>query len=225
MSMLRRGRALGASLLLLAAVLAPTGTRASATGAGGTTTFALDSFAGRSTTKGWGTASDGNVWRVQAGSTSLLSVSGNEGWVKGSSSMALLRATLGTRTASDSDVVARYTSGDYLNDAGHLVSRYSGTGTYYAAGLDSPNGTAELNIMRVKGGSQTRVANVAFAAITGTAYWERTSIQTSGSTAVMSVRAWQDGTVEPSGWNLTYTDTAPLPAGKAGIESWDSGLG
>jgi hypothetical protein len=225
MSMQLRGRALGASLLLLVVGLAPAGTPASATITGATTAFAVDTFAGRSVSRGWGTAVDGNVWRVQAGSTGLLSVSGNEGWVKGSSSMALLRATLGTKSAADTDVIARYTSGDYLNDAGHLLSRFSGTGTYYAAGFDSPNGTAELNIMRVKGGSESRVANVPFAAVNGTAYWERTRIQTSGSTALISVRAWQDGTVEPSGWNVTYADPAPLPAGKAGIESWDSGLG
>ena len=37
--------------------------------------------------------------------------------MKGNGSMALLRATLGTTTAGDTDVVARYTSGDYANDA------------------------------------------------------------------------------------------------------------
>jgi hypothetical protein len=225
MSMQRRGRALGASLLLLAVGLAPSATSTAAPRTAGATAFAVDSFAGRSSSRGWGTASDGNVWRVQAGSGGLLSVSGNEGRVKGNASMALLRATLGTTTAGDTDVVARYTSGDYANDAGHLVSRYSGFGTYYAAGLDSPNGTPELNIMRVKGGSQARVAHAAFPAVTGTAYWERTRIETSGGAAVIAVRAWQDGTVEPSGWGVTYTDRAPLPAGKAGVESWDSGLG
>ncbi|MCW3036224.1 MAG: hypothetical protein JWM17_1536, partial [Actinobacteria bacterium] len=176
MNLLRRGRALGASLLLLAVGLAPSASSAAATRAAGATAFAVDSFAGRSASRGWGTASDGNLWRVQAGSTGLLSVSGNEGLVKGNGSMALVRATLGTTTAGDTDVVARYASGDYANDAGHLVSRYSGLGTYYAAGLDSPNGTPELNIMRVKGGAQTRVANAAFGAVTGTAYWERTRI-------------------------------------------------
>src|SRR5207237_3684006 len=146
---------------------------------GGATVFAQDSFAGRSVSNGWGTASDGNVWRVQAGDAGVLSVSGNEGRVDGSNSMALLRATLGTQTAADSDVVARYTSGDYADDAGHLVSRFSdseSTATYYAAGLDSPDGTPELNIMKVVAGSQTRVANTAFSAADGTAYWERTNV-------------------------------------------------
>src|SRR5207244_1734154 len=130
--------------------------------------------------------------------------------------MALLRATLGTQTAADSDVVARYTSGDYADDAGHLVSRFSdseSTATYYAAGLDSPDGTPELNIMKVVAGSQTRVANTAFPAADGTAYWERTSVRTSRTTAVISVRAWKDGTAEPTGWNLVYADWSPLPAG------------
>ncbi len=192
---------------------------------GSAAVFAQDSFAGRSTAAGWGTASDGNTWTLQAGIAGVLSVSGNEGRVLGSGAMGTVRATLGTHTAADTDVVARYTSADYANDNGHLVSRFSGTGTYYAAGLDSPNGTPELNIMKVSGGSQTRVAGVAFAAVNGTSYWERTRVVTSGSGAVISVRAWKDGTAEPGGWNLTYTDSSPLPAGRAGIESWDDGLG
>ncbi len=192
---------------------------------GGATVFARDTFAGRSVANGWGTASDGNIWRVQAGNAGVLSVSGNEGRVDGSNSMALLVATLGSQTAADTDVVARYTSRDYADDAGHLVSRFSSTGTYYAAGLDSPDGRPELNIMKALGGSQTRVANVAFPAADGTAYWERTSIRTSRTAAVISVRAWKDGTAEPTGWNLTYADWSPLPPGRAGVESWDSGLG
>jgi len=77
----------------------------------GATVLAQDTFAGRSVATGWGIASDGNAWRVQAGNTGVLSVSGNEGRVDGSNSMALLVATLGTHTAADTDVVARYTSG------------------------------------------------------------------------------------------------------------------
>src|SRR5437588_13099733 len=111
MSTQQRGRALGASLLLLAVGLAPSATSAAAARTAGATAFAVDSFAGRSSSRGWGTASDGNVWRVQAGSGGLLSVSGNEGRVKGNASMALLRATLGTTTAGDPDVVARYILG------------------------------------------------------------------------------------------------------------------
>src|SRR6202023_3011383 len=60
----------------------------------GATVFAQDTFAGRSVANGWGTASDGNVWQVQAGNTGVLSVAGNEGRVDGSNSMALLVATL-----------------------------------------------------------------------------------------------------------------------------------
>jgi hypothetical protein len=79
--------------------------------------------------------------------------------------------------------------------------------------------------MRVSGGSQIRVANVAFPATNGAPYWQRVRLSTSGSTVTILVKAWKDGTTEPGAWSLTYTDTSPLPAGSAGIEAWDGGRG
>ncbi len=141
--------------------------------------------------------------------------------MSGSNSMDLMRATLGSVPAAGTEVVARYTSGDYANDCGHLLASLSGGDSYYVAGLDSPYGTPELNVMRVVSGNQTRVAHVAFPAVDGTAYWERVRIQG----GVVSVKAWKDGTAEPSSWNLTWTDRSPLPGGLAGVESWDDGQG
>jgi hypothetical protein len=188
------------------------------------TVFAQDTFASRSTSTGWGTASDGKDWLVQSGSSDLLSVSGagaGRGLVNGSNSMDLLRATLGSASAGGTDVVARYTSRDYANDCGHLLAGFSDAGTYYVGGLDSPDGTPELNVMKVVGGTQTRVARVAFPAKNGTAYWERVRVRG----GVISVKAWKSGTAEPASWNLTWADASPLPAGRAGIESWDDGRG
>jgi hypothetical protein len=135
--------------------------------------------------------------------------------------MDLMRATLGPVRATGTEVVARYTSADYANDCGHLLASLSDGGTYYAAGLDSPDGAPELNVMRVAGGTQTRVAHVPFPTTDGTAYWERVRIQG----GVVSVKAWRDGTAEPTSWNLTWTDHSQLPGGLAGVESWDDGQG
>jgi len=189
------------------------------------TIFAQDTFAGRTVAGGWGTASDGNIWTLTGGSGSSESVSGNQGHVLGSGSMSTLVATLGTSTAADTEVVDRLTSNDYANDAGQVIFRASSSSTYYAAGLDSPVSGAEINVFRVSGATKSRVANVAFAATNGTAYWQRARITTSGGSVTIMVRVWQDGTVEPSTWNLAYTDNSPLPAGMAGARSWDGGLG
>ena len=203
----------------------PTPTPSGGIPVAGGTIVARDTFAGRSASGGWGTASDGQAWWVRSGSANRLSVSASagEGLVSGSSSMSmdLMRATLGPVSAAGTEVVARYTSGDYANDCGHLLAGFSGAGSYYVAGLDSPDGTPELNVMKVVGGTQTRVADVAFPAVDGTAYWER--VRTQGG--VVSVKAWRDGTAEPSSWNLTWTDDSPLPGGRAGVESWDDGQG
>jgi hypothetical protein len=187
------------------------------------TVFAQDTFAARSMSNGWGTASDGQAWSVQSGSSDLLSVSGGagRGLVNGSNSMDLLRATLGSVPAGGTEVVARYTSRDYANDCGHLLAGLSDAGTYYVGGLDSPDSTPEINVMKVVGGTQTRVARVAFPARNGTAYWERVRVQG----GVVSVKVWKGGTAEPASWNLTWADASPLPAGSAGIESWDDGRG
>ena len=189
------------------------------------TPFAEDTFATRTVTDGWGTASDGNPWNQQTGWDHRLSVANGAGHVVGARDMSTMRSTLGAVTATDATLVARYTSQDYGNDDGHLLFRYSGPGSYYLAGLDSPLGSPELNVMRMSNGVQARVANVAFPAVNATSYWEMASIQTSGTTAVIKVKAWAEGTPEPTTWNLMYTDAAPLPGGTAGMEAWDSGKG
>ncbi|HEU5001667.1 MAG TPA: Ig domain-containing protein, partial [Actinomycetota bacterium] len=189
------------------------------------TIVALDTFTRGSVTNGWGTASDGHLWGLQSGAASVLSVAGNQGRVQGSNSMATARVTLGSATSLNAEAVDRYTSGDYANDCGHLLLRYSSATSFYVAGLDSPVSGAEINVMKMSGGTEARVASVAFPAVNGTAYWQRVRVTNSGSTATIQVRVWKDGTAEPSTWNLSYTDTAALPAGTAGIESWDDGLG
>src|ERR1700716_2538480 len=103
------------------------------------------------------------------------------------------RASLGPASAAGTEVVARYTSDDYANDCGHLLAGFSGAGSYYVAGLDSPDGTPQLNVMKGVGGDPTRVARVAFPATNGTAYWERIRVQG----GMVSVKAWRDGTAEP----------------------------
>lgn len=154
-----------------------------------------------------------------------MSVSGSQARLNGSSGMAPVKAVLGAKTAGDSEAVARYTSQDYGNDTGHLMLRFSGPSSYYVAGLDAPNGSSVLDIMRDSGQGDVKVASVPFAAVDGTSYWERVRVEGAGSSAKISVRAWPDGTPEPSTWNLTYSDASPLPAGRVGIQAWDGGSG
>ena len=190
----------------------------------GGTLFAMDTFAGRSVPqgsgRGWGNASDGQTWAVLSGSAWRLSVSGG-GKVAGDNNMFPLRASLGPASGNGTEVVMRYTSADYSNDCGHVLLNWSDGGTYYVAGLDSPNGSPEVNIMSVSRGNQSRVAFTPFATTDGTSYWERIRV-VGGS---ISVKAWKDGTAEPAAWTLKWTDPSPLPNGRAGIESWDDGLG
>jgi hypothetical protein len=150
-----------------------------------------------------------------------MSVAKGQGLVRGGNSMVPIRATLGPGSTGSTEVLARYTSGDYANDCGHLLVDLGADGSHYVAGLDSPNGTPELNVMKVVAGVQTAVARVSFPASNGAAYWERVRVKA----GVVSVKVWKDSAPEPATWDLTWTDTSPLPGGQAGIESWDDGRG
>lgn len=187
--------------------------------------LAQDTFAGRTVSSGWGTASSGAAWVLQSGTTSLLSVANNEAHIAGASSSPYQILTLGTTTATNEEVVGRYSTGSFGDDAARLLLRFLNTKNYYAAGIDSPKGTPQLDIIRVANGTQHSLCTTPFPATNGSFYWERVRVQTSGKSAVLSVRAWAAGTAEPATWQLSCTDTAPLGAGLTGVDAWDGGVG
>jgi hypothetical protein len=190
----------------------------------GGTILASDTFAGRTTTGEWGTASDGHQWVVQSGTPSVQSVANDQGVVHGGDLMPTLLATLGP-PAANAEVVDRTVSGDYTKDTGQILLGLTSPSDYYLAGLDSVLGVPALNIMKVSGGSENLVATVSFPVVKGVAYQQRAQITTASSTSTIRVRAWPDGTPEPAGWTLVYTDTHPLTAGLSGIAARDRGAG
>ncbi len=187
--------------------------------------IAQDTFAGRTVSNGWGSASDGQAWTLQAGSSSELSVSGNEATISGTGSSSAAYSTLESATASEVEGLVRFSTGDVGADDARVILRFVDASDFYAAGLASPNNTPELDVYRNGGGNLSALAQIPFAAANNTAYWERARVQTQGSTAVISVRIWQDGSPEPSTWQVTATDPAPLASGKVGLDGWDGGAG
>lgn len=190
----------------------------------GGTLVGQDSFAGRSVSGGWGTASDGLPWTLQSGTSSMLSVGGNEGRITGNPSSSYQTLTLGTATPVNAEVVARYSTGSFKDDVGRLLLRYSDSSDFYAAGLGSPAGTIELQVTKTAGGISSQLCSIPFSTTNNTFYWERVRVQNQGPSATISVKAWADGTAEPSSWQLSCTDGSPLPAGLTGVNAWDGGV-
>ena len=118
-------------------------------------------------------------------------------------------------------MVARYSTGSFKDDVGRLLLRFNNSQNFYAAGLGSPSASPVLEITKTVGGSTSRLCTVPFTATNGTFYWERVRIQTSGTTAVISARAWANGTAEPTSWQVSCADNRPLSAGLTGVNGWD----
>jgi hypothetical protein len=165
------------------------------------------------------------AWALKSGTAALLSVGANEGHITATSSSAFQTLTLGTTAAMSTEVVARYSTGSFKDDEGRLLLRFKDAGNYYAAGLGSPNGAAVLRVVKALNGSTSQLCSAGFPATNGTFYWERVRVQTSGTSAVISVKAWASGSVEPGAWQLSCTDASPLGAGLAGVNGWDGSVG
>lgn len=157
-----------------------------------------DTFTRANVASGFGTATDGNVWTINAGNAE--SVASNEGVINGSS--ASTYATLGASLATaDAEVVIRFTLDDQSDTAG-VLARYTDTNNLYLARYD---GAGHIAFFKNVAGVKTTVGSYAFTANTGGVFWWL-KFHVQGTT--ISIRTWQDGTSEPATWNYTTTDTS-----------------
>ncbi|HEU5002362.1 MAG TPA: hypothetical protein VFW71_06230, partial [Actinomycetota bacterium] len=187
--------------------------------------IAQDTFAGRTVSGSWGAASDGQSWALRSGSGASFSVGASGGVMAGTASSSPNYLTLGSGSATNVEAVAEFSTGDAAADDQRIILRFQDAGDFYAAGIASPNNAAELDILKVSGGSLTSLASAPFTATANTQFWVRAQVVASGTSAVLSLRAWADGTTEPTTWQVTHTDTAPLPGGGVGLDGYDGGAG
>ncbi|HUY61166.1 MAG TPA: hypothetical protein VMW49_04755 [Candidatus Dormibacteraeota bacterium] len=179
------------------------------------TIVATDTFSRTAVAGGWGTASDGNLWTLRNGDSGQLGVSGDEGRMNSTSATTYL--TLGSAAPAEAEAEVHVTLAQSWSDDGRLILRWSGSNTDYVGGFASPNGSGELGIYKASGGSAVKLADGGMTAVNDQGYWLRFRVQTVGSTAVLSLKAWADTDAEPVAWNVTTTDPSPLPAGQVGI--------
>lgn len=188
--------------------------------------LAVDTFT-RSLVSGWGTADLGGVWTVS--NSAAFSVNGTNGKVstpKGSERSARLRGV--STTASDLlmsmalDKVA--TGGGLYVDA--VARSISGAGDYRATLRFRSDGKVAVRLGRTASNgtetqlrAETLVPNGTYTA--GERFLVRTQAVGTAPTT-LQVRVWKAGTVEPSTWLLTVTDTTTglQAAGNPGLTTY-----
>lgn len=169
------------------------------------TIIASDTFAGRTVTGGFGTASDGESWNPSSGETGV-GVSGGYGYDTGG---GYHRQYLGTQTLADSlqtlSVVFNGTS-----DLIRVQSRWNeSTTTWYFVEVH----TNVLYLEKFVNGTQSTIGTANISLTVGTLY--DLKFLTQGST--ISAKIWQHGTTEPGTWTATATDTSITAAGNFGL--------
>lgn len=175
-----------------------------------------DNFAGRTVSNGWGTASNGHTWNLLLGAASSLSVGGSAGVVANSAATRVY-ASLSTTAYTDQEVLVRGTPGTNANDlgAGARLSLNAGNVSGYRYNYT----ISQLIGMKVVNGVTTQIATVARTLTAGTAYWFRLRVTGTNPTTITG-RVWQDGTVEPSAWDFTFSDTSPVLSGAPGVTAF-----
>ena len=184
--------------------------------------FAADVF-GRTSASGWGSADIGGAWTV-SGAPANYSVGGGTGKMKLPTAGSTMTTTLGSVSRADVDLNVSFTT-DLAPTGGGIfftpVVRKVGT-TYYSAKLTvASTGKITAYLTKVVSGTETTLKS---AVVTGLTFAPGSSVrvrfQAIGSgTTTLNVKAWNDGTSEPTAWTVSTTDsTAALQtAGSIGL--------
>lgn len=186
-----------------------------------TTNTAEDNFMRTNLTNSWGTTTNNDgltnyAWQRSLGSSPYTSIQNNKG-------VLIYTGTNGHKDAGYIKVPA-YAGGDILEkftftnvggaEAGACLNVAGGTSWYQA---DANTNLGTLEIRKRFNGIMTTEISLAMPYSANQAYWLREDVQVSGGVATVQARLWADGTSEPTGWQVSWTDSSPLAAGQAGV--------
>lgn len=145
----------------------------------------------------WGTASDGHTWGGDANTASAFSIVNNTGQV--TKTATSYSATLGP-VATNAEVLFNGSMSSYSSNNLGSVLRWTNTNNWYKAYI---NGTS-LVVQKKVSGSTTVLGMASFTATAGTSYTLRFRVV--GTT--LYAKVWKTGTIEPTSWMVTVTDTS-----------------
>ena len=193
-------------------------------------TYAQDGF-NRTVTNGWGSASPtGGAWSV-SGTASNFAVAPGAGTIKLPTAAAGPgQVYLGSVSQRDVDVSTTI-SLDKLS-AGNATAAYviarrgSSTSQYRARVRFQSDGAVTLAAAKLDGSSSDTLIGTA-ATVAGLTYTAGTRLrvrfQVSGaSPTTLKIKAWKDGTTEPSAWAVSVTDSSAAlqGAGSVGLSGY-----
>lgn len=172
------------------------------------TTKASDNLT-RANQSGFGTSSGGDIWGAPVNGNATAAIASNLGVFgnfNGDTQMLL-----GSQSLTDINILCKLETSDTGNVAG-VLWRYTSAsgGNGYHAGL---HGGGTIDIDKFTNGSRSSITSVSFTSTANTFYWIRV-IHTSGNK--LYVRAWADGSGEPSTWNVNGISESSFTSGGFG---------
>jgi PKD repeat protein len=187
------------------------------------TAIATDTFS-RTVASNWGTADVGGAWTAIAG-TSV----GNGVGLSSMPAGTTRNLYLGSVNAQDVDATLQY-SLDRLPAGGaahmNLLLRSTAAGDYRAKVVVSASGLVTAYLGKYVGTTETILStkNLTTTYTPGTYLDVRFQLTTTGSSSVLKLMVWPDGTTVPTTWLLTSTDNqAALQApGRIGLSLYAS---
>lgn len=187
----------------------------------GITSGRSDAFT-RSVSNAWGTADVGGTWTNTQGAASEYSVTGTKGR---HAVNARDSSRYSTQTASVVDCEQKVTVQTAALATGNsqyvgLVARWlDANNSYYARVSFTSTATVQLTLQKRVAGVQTDIAGAT--TITGLTHAAATDFtlrfKVQGST--LQAKVWLTSAGEPSGWQISVTDTALTAAGTTGVRS------
>ena len=180
-----------------------------------TSALALDSF-GRTVAEGWGSAEKGGAWTTSATTAGVFSVGDGVGRVRLATAGAkpAPAATLKAVTTSDLDLglqlsVSALPSGGRVDTT--VTLRRRGSDAYRGVVRVTGTGAVQVGLGKTVAGLGTNLTT--FTTVPGVtlAPGERLFVRaqaTGVSPTTLRLKAWESGTAEPTGWQVTAQDTA-----------------
>ena len=187
----------------------------------GGVTYARDTFS-RTVSGGWDNADVGGPYTA-SGSTDALFVGSGVGSIALPRAGSSRGATLNSVSAADVDISFRVAAD--RRPAGGTVWVYAparrvGNNEYRPKILLNSNGTIQVHAGVVLNDSESGLGNAA--TVSGLTYvanqfiWVRAQV-TGANPTTIRVKAWADGTSEPTGWQYTATNSAAVLQGTGGV--------
>lgn len=191
-----------------------------------TTVYGSDTFT-RTASNGWGSADTGGSYSL-TGTSSNFNINGSEGTmlVTTAGSTGQNKALLSSLNAIDTDITVKVKTDKVAAGSGeytYLLGRNVGTSTQYRGRvIFNPTGSVQLQAATLISGTEKFLGSaVTVSGLTHTANtYIRIRMQLLGTNpTTIKMKAWLDGTAEPTTWQYTVTDsTATLQtAGSAGL--------